>query len=255
MTDKTIKFEKLKGQSNYTIWSLRLRATLTEKGLINAIVSPFDQALSARALANIQLAVEDGPLLQIQGATTAIAAWETLKNLFSPKGFSSEFLILKEFFDTTLEKSSNSMEHFLNTIKRLSDELESKKIILPKQVIFAWVLNNLSEEYESFVTNITQSIRKIDNTAYNFDLETLFSNLLDESRRISAKENSAQTLLSVNKKRKFPFKSPKVTCSECNKKGHQAEDCWHSHPEKRPKWLIDKQNSDKNTEEVFTTLI
>ena len=43
-----------------------------------------------------------------------------LKNLYSPKGFSSEFLIYKELFETTLSKYS-SMEEYLNKVKQLTD--------------------------------------------------------------------------------------------------------------------------------------
>ena len=57
-----------------------------------------------------------------------------LKNLYSPKGFSSEFLIYKELFETTLSKYS-SMEEYLNKIKQLTDQLKAKGIELPNQVI------------------------------------------------------------------------------------------------------------------------
>ncbi|MGA2668647.1 MAG: hypothetical protein ABSF32_06975, partial [Ignavibacteria bacterium] len=37
------------------------------------------------------------------------------------KGFSSEFLIYKELFETTLSRLGNSIENYLNQIKRLTD--------------------------------------------------------------------------------------------------------------------------------------
>jgi len=71
-------------------------------------------------LANIRLIIEDGPLLQIQYSKTALEAWKLLKNLYSLKGFSLEFLICKELFETTLSKYS-SMEEYLNKVKQLTD--------------------------------------------------------------------------------------------------------------------------------------
>jgi gag-polypeptide of LTR copia-type len=118
--------------------------------------------------------------LQIRHITSAKEAWESLKNLYSPKGFTSEFLICREFFNTTLDKCS-SMEEYLNKVKQLSDQLKAKELELPKQVIIAWVLNSLTENYEGFVSNITQSLRNSKTEEYN--LEELFSNLLDESKR------------------------------------------------------------------------
>ena len=87
---------------------------------------------------------------RVRQCTTAATAWSSLENLYSPKGFSSEFLICKELFETNLEGCNNSMETFLNTIKRLTDELKAKKLQLPDQVVLAWVLNNLTADYDAF---------------------------------------------------------------------------------------------------------
>src|ERR1700679_2052540 len=115
---------------------------------------------------------------------TALEAWKLLKNLYSPKGFSSEFLVYKELFKTTLSKYS-SMEEYLNKVKQFTNQLKAKGIELPNQVIVAWVLNNLISPYEGFVTIITQSYRTNSTT---INLENLFSNLLDESRRQVSKD-------------------------------------------------------------------
>jgi hypothetical protein len=82
------------------------------------------------------------------------------------------------------------MEEYLNRIKLLSDQLKVKKIELPKHVIVAWLLNNLTPTYEGFVTMITQSYRD-DSTRMN--LENLFSNLLDESRWQSSIDDKSLT--------------------------------------------------------------
>ena len=77
LSDKTFTFQRLKGQSNYEIWSLRMWSYLTEKGYIQAIEDPSSleetakELTIAKALSVIRLAVEDGPLLQIQHANTA----------------------------------------------------------------------------------------------------------------------------------------------------------------------------------------
>jgi hypothetical protein len=98
-----VTIPKLKGTSNYEVWALCTDAFLIKEGLKDAITSPnlIDQEQINKALANIKLLVEDGPLLQIQHAISAQEAWESLKNLYSPKGFTSEFLICREFFKQT----------------------------------------------------------------------------------------------------------------------------------------------------------
>jgi gag-polypeptide of LTR copia-type len=122
--------------------------------------------------------------LQIQHSKTALEAWNMLKNLYSPKGFSSEFLICKELFETTLSKYA-SMEEYLNKVKQLTDQLKAKGIELPNQVIVAWVLNNLTSPFEGFVTMVTQSYRT---NSSDINLENLFFNLMDESRRQVSKD-------------------------------------------------------------------
>ena len=57
---------------------------------------------------------------------------------------------------------------------------------MPKKVLFAQVLNNLSKDYKSLITNIIQSIRSYPNSV---TLENLFSNLIDESKRVIYRED------------------------------------------------------------------
>jgi hypothetical protein len=246
-----ISIQKLKGASNYEVWALRTEAFLIKEGLKEAISSDLfdlEEDINDKALANIKLLVEDGPLLQIQHISTALEAWESFKNLYSPKGFTSEFLICREFFNTTLDNLS-SMEEYLNKVKQLSDQLKAKQLELPKQVIIAWVLNSLTDEYEGFVSNITQSLR---NDSEIFTLETLFSNLLDESKRQDNKDSNNQALFTYNKdNRKYKGKKPyKITkgkyCKYCKLPSHDAKDCYFLFPSKAPKSWNKDNNLDNS---------
>ena len=107
MSEK-ISITKLTGQSNYEVWSLQVQSLLIKRSLSNAIVdrASLKTETDQKALATIRLTIEDGPLLQIRHSETALEAWKMLKNLYSPKGFSSEFLICKVLFETTLSKYS-----------------------------------------------------------------------------------------------------------------------------------------------------
>jgi len=234
-----ISIPKLKGSENYPIWVIRMSAILVKEGQ-NSIITTDDVSddINARALSNIQLCIDDGPLLQIQNITRAYQAWLSLKNLYSPKGFSSEFLICKEFFETDLHKYP-SMEEYLNKIKQLSDQLKAKNLELPKQVIIAWVLNNLTNNYDGLVSNITQSLRT---NIESYSIESLFSNLLDESKRQESMEanNNSQALYIMSNKGKYKGKKPyKVTkgrfCRNCKQTSHDIKDCYFLFPDKAPK--------------------
>lgn len=94
---------ELAGQANYEIWALRMKAVLIEKGLWNYMLpsNSLDtqdmtpklaknyQTGADRALALIQLSLQDGPPLQIRHVQAPLDAQNALKELYSPKGFSS----------------------------------------------------------------------------------------------------------------------------------------------------------------------
>jgi hypothetical protein len=106
----------------------------------------------------------------------------------------------------------------------------------------SWILANLGEEYEGFVSNITQSFRK-DSKAYDFD--TLTSVILDEAKRYKHK-NYANTVTKPNQNKpgkgqkknrasKNSWKKEKgQLCRLCNRPSHKSEDCYLLHPEKAP---------------------
>ena len=67
LNDKTFNIARLKGQTNYQFWALRIKAYLTKEGLNKAIEEPItdDDNIKSKALAVIRLSIEDGQLLQI----------------------------------------------------------------------------------------------------------------------------------------------------------------------------------------------
>jgi len=105
-------------------------------------------------LAEIQLLCDDGLLIYIQKSKNSYIAWEELEKLYNLKGFSSEFLTIKEFFDSIID-SFNNIEEFLSKVKEIDLELKSREIGLPEKVIIAWVLYNLDDSFEGFTSNIT----------------------------------------------------------------------------------------------------
>ena len=269
--------EPLKGEENYELWSIRTSAMIASKGNLNYItirdynivpaieggepnVSPPESIQTASL---IKLLCADGPLLQVQHIDRPYEIWLALKNLYSPKGFSSEFLLCRELFSTTLKNCDNSMGNYLNQVKRLNDQLRAKNITIPDKVIFAWVLNNLSSEYETLITTITQSIRV--NGSDDLRLDSLFANLIDESKRLTSR-NGDSVALYANTKGKKPKntgnimgnhritkpKGPK--CPHCKKTGHKIEKCWFAHPELRPKPKPKQASGEEQVEQAMTAL-
>jgi hypothetical protein len=160
------KIPKLKGSSNYDIWSIRCKAFLIEKDCYNALTDAYpDHSTAAyrnasiKTTALIRLTLEDSPLVQTQYIEDCNTLWQQLQALYEPKGFNSEFLIYRELFNTTLVKCNNSIEAYLTKIRRYSDQLQAKGLPIPAKVVAAYTLSNLTPEYESTVAIISQIIR------------------------------------------------------------------------------------------------
>ncbi|POS82313.1 hypothetical protein EPUL_006480 [Erysiphe pulchra] len=256
MNSDQTNFQKLRGSENYTIWAIRMEAVLTKENS-NIIIDTDEVSpeTNSAALSSIQLCLEDGPLLQVKNIRRAHLMWISLQNLYCPTDFSSEFILCRDFFDTKLSKFK-SMEEYLNRIKQLSDELKSKDIELPRQVIFAWVLNNLSSSYRPLISSITQSLR---NNIDAFTIESLFSNLLDESERFEFKNQNEKVMLSAfqdnkNKFKAYKDKKPyKITkgkfCKNCKKSSNNTTECYHLFPERAPIYWKQAGQSSKNTQQ------
>jgi hypothetical protein len=137
------------------------------------------------------------------------------------------------------------VEEYLNKVKQLSDQLKSKKLELPKQVIIAWVLNSLTDNYEGFVSNLTQTLRS--NTTQEYSLESLFSNLLDESKSQETKDFNTPRVLFAKYKGKKPYKITKGKyCKHCKLPLHDAKDCYFLFPYKAPPSWNKNNNSYNN---------
>jgi hypothetical protein len=251
-----ITIEKLKGSSNFPAWKRKAKAILTREDYEEAIESdlsnssdPDQKRRNSKAMASILLFCTDEVQIQISEYTSAFLAWQALEQTYNRSGFIAIYVLLKQFFSTSLNQF-RSMEAFLYKIRNLRSELENHGIRLPEPVVISWTLFGLDTEYEPFVQNITQALRS-DINAYTFD--TLTSSLIDEARgkEVISNERAYLARRKVEEEeallaRKFAKKqrnSPPY-CQNCKKSGHSSDSCWFLHPGKAPKgW---KQPNSKN---------
>jgi hypothetical protein len=278
--DNFARFQRLKGSENWEAWAIRMKALLAKEKLIialtpmhgspeppsepneaaqeryEALISQYSayvieyQEKSPLAASYIQLALEDGPLYQTQHINGACELWTTLEGLYKPTGFTSEFLLANQLFSTTLASCNYKMEEYLTKIKRLTDQLASRNLTIPDGIVAAYTLSKLSNEYQSIVAVISQTYRQGGASA-KIDLANLFSQLIDEEKRIKSRNVDTEMAMPVqtqggNQGGQNP-RSNRPKCSNCGRKGHKIENCWKLHPEKRPK---DKAPTNSQPEEA-----
>lgn len=243
MSSKTIVIDKLQGAENYNTWATRVKAYLTKLDLESAIEGN-EEKCQKKAFAEIMLLCADGPLIQIQHCKNAITAWKKLKDLYNSDGFTSKFLLLRELFSSRLEEF-DSVEIYLNKIKQIVNDLKAQECELPEEVNISWILFGLTEDFEGFVGNITQALRK-DPKSFTFD--SLCASLLDEARRLGVSTSGKPALFQLVSKK--PWKKANkdkkpLVCSYCKLKGHSSESCYFIHPDKAPKTWKNKSKVEK----------
>jgi hypothetical protein len=233
MSFDKIYLPKLHGSGNYDIWSIRAKAALIKEDLYGPIENASEGIKNNKAISLLKLYCDDGPLLYLKDIDSAKEAWQRLEDLYYPKGFTTEFLLLKEFFNLKLN-DFDSIEEYLNRVKTLAGNLKGKNIELPRQVIIAWILNRLPPDYESFIQNIAQGLR---NNSKAYSVDTLFSSLIDEARGREGTIGGYYTDLMVLRHKKAYKNRPYNSryCEHCRSTRHNTNKCWLLFPNLAPK--------------------
>lgn len=87
------------------------------------------------------------------------------------------------------------------------------------------------------MSNITQSLRT---NIESYSIESLFSNLLDESKRQESIDTDNSQALYISNKGRYKGKKPyKITkgkyCRNCKQTSYDIKDCYFLFPDKAPK--------------------
>ncbi len=269
--DTKITIPVLQGASNYPTWSIHIPVALGIKDLDHCLYkSPDDEeggdykVPTAKenkiAVGILKLYCAQDPLEHIKHLTVAKLAWEALKEAYKPEGFTTNHLLFKQFLRIQLS-DFDSMDAFVTKAKELVTDLHTKGWKFSDECILSWFLNALTDQYEGFVANISQALRK-DIKAYT--LNSLCNSLLDESRRLADNEGPNKVMVirrgsakvfqnKVNKpyksqnqagkpKAKNAWKSTKgAWCNHCKVATHDTTRCFYLFPDKAPQgWDSDR---------------
>ena len=254
--DNKITIPLLTGAANYPTWSIHVPVALEMKDLDHCLYKTPDSEEGGdfkvptakenkQAARLLKLLCGKEPLEHIKHLKEAKAVWDTLQQAYKPEGFTTNYLLFKEFLRIQLADFA-SMDAFITKAKELVTKLHQKGWKFNDECILSWILNALTDRYEGFVANITQALRK-DIKAYT--LTTLCNSLLDKSRRLADNEGST-TKVMVVRQPKLPYKvnksykgsqkkaawksTKRAWCNHCKVATHNTTRCFYLFPEKAP---------------------
>ena len=224
---------KLTGMDNHRFWARRSKNVLDLLELWPCI-DPTDEETKdpgfarkdQRARNIIEMCVKYFILDYTEDSETAKQMWESLRTMFSLREFSAKHQLLQDLAETKLAAFSD-IQKYVQRIMKLAQDLKQLDEEFPEWVITSSLLSGLGEPYGSFVSNIINSLRHVEEP----DLDEVISQLLDEERRFTKNKPSTALLTSSSKDKK---------CLYCNGTGHVQETCWRLHPELKPKRKGDK---------------
>jgi len=133
------------------------------------------------------------------------------------------------------------MELYLDAFRSHVQQLRSSGAPVTNEVQTSTLLNGLNDGYTSFIVSTTQSIRQTADDEIN--VEQLVRQLCDKDRQRTSGQTTTEigdpnsgSALNAHGKRRYQSHSnkPHWTCNHCDRDGHQQDNCWELHPEKKP---------------------
>lgn len=223
-TYSAYRIEHLLGEGNYSTWVTKMTDILTNLSLyeyptgeiprpagdtdtpaILAWIKNDRQALSA-----IRLRVADSPMVYISTSTTSKQAWDTLSDMFAPKGAIAIVLLRRKLMRAQCEQGSSIEEH-IRDLTSLRQKLAALNSKLTEAEFSITLLTSLPDSWDSFIQGIDTTT--LDNST------KLIARILEQDRRLEAKPNADEVALTSTSR------SNDITCYHCGRKGHIKSEC------------------------------
>ncbi|GKU94135.1 hypothetical protein SLEP1_g7663 [Rubroshorea leprosula] len=120
--------------SNFALWKLKMHAMLVKDGCAVAFLpreekpeGMTDKQFSKKdemALANLQLALDDNVLFNVETESTAKGLWEKLKNIYEGKSLANKIFLRRQLYNLKMKDGGSVQEH-LNVFNSLTSKLLS----------------------------------------------------------------------------------------------------------------------------------
>jgi gag-polypeptide of LTR copia-type/Zinc knuckle len=235
------RIDPLKGIENYATWKIKVIDILDDMGLSEHIEGPLPVPQSAstssgktasqskdadwdskdrKALTAIRLRVADTMLVYVANVKTAGDAWRILRDLFESRGSMGLVLTRRKIYKAECAEGTPMEEH-IRVMRGYQEELASSGDYLTDTDFSLTLLTSLPESWNTFISAVDTNLLK--------NSHLLIARILEEDRRIRAREGKDSTALAAKGKGGKPSWKGKpgssITCYNCQKQGHYARDC------------------------------
>lgn len=157
---------KLDGNSNYSVWSFKMRNMLSREDVWKLVEPPVGtvaptnpaeiaalQLVKHKALTMIALSVRDNVIPYISSITEPAECWKALKDLYANSTNSRKLLLRRKLTNLKMQEGS-SMSEFLQHLKELLNEFACIGQAVTDAEVVEHVLMALPESYEGLVNTL-----------------------------------------------------------------------------------------------------
>lgn len=225
--------------SNYRQWKFQVNCALRAKGLLEIVkgelVKPNDDTGGklvkwdkddAIAMFTITSAMDLKQITLVENCTSSKEIIDKLNSIYEQKSEMNKMIVHERFHQYKME-SNDSMSQHVAKVENLARQIKEAGDECSDMAIMTKILGSLPQKYR----NLRQAWLSLDETKQTN--VNLTARLLDEEVSLTSYEET-ETALNVSKPttnstgtkpKSNRYHKQRVTCYNCQKKGHYARDC------------------------------
>jgi len=171
--------------------------------------------------------------------------WDHLERTYQQNIVASPYQLFYNLYNMRLTNNV-SITEYLESISRQAGELDQLGWKLPDSIIAALMVAGLTDRYSTLVSEIK-------NTSLDQWKSEWVKNRILTYQTPDARPTASVNLARGQKRKrgkdgeKKEKDSDSSNCKFCHKPSHNEDNCWHKHPDKRPKWAKPKDHAKVTT--------
>ncbi|KAI0512123.1 hypothetical protein KFK09_012760 [Dendrobium nobile] len=228
MSMQRLEIDKFKGENDFSLWRIKMKALLVHQGLSDAIFEENFAAITDRAKAReiqlkahsiILLSIDDEVLREVAEEDTALKVWRKLESIYMKKSLTNRLLLKKQLYTLQMEENQALIKH-LNDFNKLILDLRNVDVKIVKEDQGIILLSSLPKTYENIVDTMlygkqTLTLTKVKSVLMSKDVQ----------RKIDQKEDKNDNILIARGRSESRRINANRKCYHCNKEGHTKRFC------------------------------